>query len=176
MTLGDVSHAFDARAFGAFLILLGALNLIPLPPGASFIAGVPLIFVSSQLAIGRQRLWLPERIRSAKLSPAVLGKVMARIGKPLRRLERMARHRLWPSSDKAVAVAIGWFVLLLAVPVIIPAPLTNVLPGFGIVLIGIALSARDGVWLIAGVIAGILALVALAGVYAAAAFALLQFF
>lgn len=176
MTIEDISTAFGARAFGAFLILFGALNLIPLPPGASFVAGVPLVIVSLQLALGRKRLWLPERIRQLKLSPEVLGKVMARLGPPLRKIERLARHRMWPADDATLASIVGWFALILTVPVLIPAPLSNVLPGVGIALLGIGLTARDGLWIAAGFAAGIVALLALAIIYGAAIVALLRLF
>ncbi|BDA85334.1 ABC transporter permease [Aureimonas sp. SA4125] len=174
-TFGEMSTAFDGRVFGAFLILLGAFNLIPFPPGASLVAGVPLFMVSVQMTAGRRTLWLPARMTSLPISAATLTSVMRRLGPPLRRIERLARHRLWPASDVLLARSVGAFTLLLWIPVILPIPLSNVLPGIGIALLGIGLTARDGVWLTAGFLAGIAALIALTVIYGAAIMAVLRF-
>lgn len=174
-TIDDLSRAFDTRAFGAFFILFGGINLVPLPPGGSFLFGVPLLLFTIQLAIGRHRLWLPGRVRRARISPEILATVMGKIGPHLRKVERLARHRYWPQPEKAVLCAVGWFAFLMAVLVAIPMPLTNMIPGVSIALSGIAISARDGLWLVASVVVGLGSMVLLAGVYGAALAALLHF-
>ncbi len=173
-TIGEMSLAFDTRAFGAFFILFGGLNLIPLPPGASLFFGLPLILFTVQLAVGRHRLWLPERVRHIRISPERLAKVVAKIGPGLRRVERLARHRYWPEPEWVVLSATGWFCFVMAVIVAIPFPLTNMFPGVAIALAGIAISARDGLWLAAAVLLGLAATAFLAGVYGMAVLALLQ--
>ena len=55
MTLGDVVRALGERGFGALILVFAAPNLIPLPPGASFVFGVPLVFITAQLMIARTR-------------------------------------------------------------------------------------------------------------------------
>ncbi|MEF2071451.1 exopolysaccharide biosynthesis protein [Consotaella aegiceratis] len=173
MTVGDLSTAFDGRVFGAFFILFGGFNLIPLPPGASLISGLPLILISLQLALGRRRLWLPERIRRARVSRDLLYRFSTRIGPMLRRLERLARPRFWPAGDVLVASAIGWLALALAVLVSIPMPFTNMFPGVAIALLGMALTARDGIWLAAATIVAAGSILFLAVFYGAALLAVL---
>lgn len=173
-TIGEMSLAFDTRAFGAFFILFGGLNVVPLPPGASLVFGLPLILFTLQLAVGRHRLWLPKRVRRISISPERLSKVMAKIGPGLRRVERLARRRYWPEPEWVVLSATGWFCFIMAVIVAIPFPLTNMFPGIAIALAGVAISARDGLWLAAAVILGVAATAFLAGVYGMAVLALLQ--
>ncbi|WP_102959035.1 exopolysaccharide biosynthesis protein [Mangrovicella endophytica] len=175
ITVGDIANAFDARAFGAFFILFGGMNAIPLPPGASLICGLPLCVVSLQLALGRRHLWLPERVRAMRFSRELLARVMARIGPPLRRAERLARHRYWPAEDKALSMAIGWFALFLSSLVLFPAPLTNMFPGIAVGFLGVALTVRDGLWLGAGVLLGIASIILLAVVYGGALYAFMHF-
>lgn len=175
MTVGDISTAFDARVFGAFFILFGGINAVPLPPGTTLLSGVPLVLVALQLAIGRQRLWLPERFRRLRLSPEMLAKVMKKIGPPLRRAERLARHRYWPDMDRPVVIAVGWFALVLAILVLSPIAGANMFPSIAIALLGVAITARDGFWLAAGVFVGLASIICLVIFYAAAVLALLTF-
>lgn len=175
-TLGELSEAFDARAFGAFFIVFGGVNLIPLPPGTSLLFGVPLLLFTIQLAIGRHRLWLPQRVRRIQLKPETLSMLVVRLGPYLRKVERLARHRYWPEPEWVVLSAIGWFAFVMSLLVAIPFPLTNMFPGVSIALAGVAITARDGLWLIASIVVGIGAALFLVGVYGAALFAFLQLF
>ncbi|MBP0614619.1 exopolysaccharide biosynthesis protein [Jiella mangrovi] len=175
-TINELSQAFDTRAFGAFFILFGGLNLIPLPPPASFFIGLPLMFFTFQLAIGRPRIWLPNAVGRMKLSPDRIAQVMGKIGPMLRRIERLARHRYWMEPERLLLPILGWYSFVMATIVAIPFPLTNLLPGISVALVGVAISTRDGLWLGAALITGIIGIAALVGFYGAAAFAVLQFF
>ncbi|RFC65509.1 exopolysaccharide biosynthesis protein [Fulvimarina endophytica] len=175
-TLEELSLAFDTRAFGAFFILFGGLNLVPLPPGASTIFGMPLILFSLQLAIGRHKVWLPARFRRISLKPETIATLMRKIGPFIRRAERLARHRYWLQPEAMLLSLTGWFCLFLAIIVTIPFPLTNMAPGVAIAIAGIAITARDGLWLIAAAILGIASVLFLVGVYGGAILALLNMF
>ncbi|HYG25368.1 MAG TPA: exopolysaccharide biosynthesis protein, partial [Caulobacteraceae bacterium] len=39
ITLGEVTHHFGPRAFGALLFVLAIPNLLPLPPGSTTVLG-----------------------------------------------------------------------------------------------------------------------------------------
>ncbi len=175
-TIGELSQAFDTRAFGAFFILFGGLNLVPLPPPASFFIGLPLMFFTFQLAIGRPRLWLPNFVGRMKLSPDRIAAVMDKIGPMLRRIERLARHRYWLEPERLLLPILGWYSFIMATIVAIPFPLTNLIPGISVALVGVAISTRDGLWLAAALITGLIGIVVLGGFYGAAVFAVLQFF
>ncbi|MER0239966.1 exopolysaccharide biosynthesis protein [Fulvimarina sp. MAC8] len=175
-TIEELSLAFDTRAFGAFFVLFGSLNLVPLPPGASTVFGLPLVLFTLQLAIGRHKVWLPQRVRKISLKPETLASLMTRIGPFIRRAERLARHRLWPQPEAMVLSLVGWVCLILALIVTIPFPLTNMAPGVAIAIAGIAITARDGLWLIAAAILGVASVLFLVGVYGGAVLALLNMF
>ena len=64
ITLGQIASAMDDRSFGAFLVVFCLPNLVPLPPGATFILGLPLVFIACQMAFSRlDTIWLPKRLR-----------------------------------------------------------------------------------------------------------------
>ena len=173
-TIEELSLAFDTRAFGAFFILFGGLNLVPLPPGASLFFGLPLMLFTIQLAIGRHRLWLPKRVRRMRLSPATLAALMKKVGPPLRWIERLARYRYWPEPERPLLIAVGWFCFVMAALVTIPFPLTNMAPGVAIAIAGVAITARDGLWLVGSAVVGVGSVLFLVGVYGAAVLALMQ--
>nr|WP_245396499.1 exopolysaccharide biosynthesis protein [Jiella sonneratiae] len=175
-TINELSQAFDTRAFGAFFILFGGLNLIPLPPPASFFIGLPLMFFTFQLAIGRPRLWLPDFVGTKRLSPERIAQVMDKIGPMLRKIERLARHRYWLEPERLLLLILGWYSFIMATIVAIPFPLTNLIPGISVALVGVSISTRDGLWLAAALITGLIGLIVLGAFYGAAAFAIFQFF
>jgi hypothetical protein len=63
ISLGVIAEAMADRSFGAFLVVFCLPNLIPLPPGATFILGLPLVFIAFQMAFSRlDTIWLPKRL------------------------------------------------------------------------------------------------------------------
>src|SRR4051794_30925401 len=65
ITLGEIADAMADRSFGAFLVVFCLPNLIPLPPGATFILGLPLVFIAFQMAFSRlDTIWLPKRLHN----------------------------------------------------------------------------------------------------------------
>ena len=52
ISLGALADAIGERSFAALMIIFAAPNLIPMPPGASTVFGVPLLLVAVQLLLG----------------------------------------------------------------------------------------------------------------------------
>ena len=50
--MGEIATALDDRSFGAFLLVFAIPNLIPLPPGATMVLGLAMVFVAWQMVIG----------------------------------------------------------------------------------------------------------------------------
>ena len=94
LSLLELVEAFGERAFGAVLLVISLINMLPLPPGGTTITGAPLLLVAAQLAIGRDTLWLPRRLLDATLARETFAKGVARAGPTLRTAERLTRPRL----------------------------------------------------------------------------------
>lgn len=175
ITLRDLAIAMEDRSFGAFLVVFALPNLIPLPPGATFILGLPLIFVAWQmLASRRTRLWLPQRMGDYAFENQTFFVFVNRISPWLQRAESLIRPRGWFLSSRFCERLVGLLALVLAVVIFLPIPFGNWLPAFALAVIGFAHTERDGLGLVAGALIGIVSLAVAFSVIAAAG-ALLAF-
>ena len=158
VTMASIRDALGGRSFAALLVLFGAFNLIPLPPGASAILGLPLLIVAAQMAFGGKRAWLPRFVAEKSLSAAQFKAIIQRVAPHLARLEQYIRPRYWPFWRRRGDRITGIIALLLSVIVTLPIPLGNWLPAFSITLLGLALTERDGVLFGIGSVVGVAAL------------------
>ncbi|MBP1857230.1 exopolysaccharide biosynthesis protein [Rhizobium herbae] len=175
ITLRDLAVAMEDRSFGAFLVVFALPNLIPLPPGATFILGLPLIFVAWQMfASRRPRIWLPKRMGDYAFENATFFVFVNRISPWLQRAETLIKPRGWFLGSRFVERLIGLLALILAVVIFLPIPFGNWLPAFALAVIGFAHMERDGLGLVAGAMIGMVSL-AVAGAVVLAAGAVLTF-
>ncbi len=158
VTLRDIAEALDERSFGAFLLVFSIPNLIPLPPGATLILGLPLVFIAWQIVAGRNKIWLPERLANYALEKRTLVKIVRRADPWLKWMEAWVRPRNWPLSNPFVERLFGIYTLVLALVVVVPIPFGNWLPAFAIAMIGLAQTERDGNCLAIGSIVGMIAI------------------
>ena len=57
----DILSATGRRAVVALILVFALPNVFPVPPGTSAILGTPLLFLTVQLALGKEP-WLPRAI------------------------------------------------------------------------------------------------------------------
>ena len=171
VSIAHMRNALGNRSFAPLLVLFAAFNLLPLPPGASVVLGIPLIIVSAQMVYGSKQAWLPSFLMRRSLSADQFRRLMDWVIPRLIRLEKLVRPRYWPFWRRQGDRVIGVVALFLAVVVTLPIPLGNWLPALATALLGLALSERDGILLaIAGTV-GILSLTIVAAVIGAASIA-----
>jgi hypothetical protein len=140
----------DNAAESGFGFLVGVLALIAIPFfGLSTPFGLAIALVSSQLAFGRARPWLPERVRKRVLSMAMLDRVLALLTRRLRWLAKSTSRR-WERllTRKLVGLSITMLGLGLALP--LPIPGSNLIFIVPIIVYSIGLLERDGVWIVVG--------------------------
>ena len=159
ISIGDLLAALGDRALGALLFIFAFPNVLPVPPGTSTLLGAPLIFLAAQLMFGRTP-WLPAVVSRRSLQQADFATLVRRVVPWLQRAERLLRPRLSWAALPPMEYALGAICLLLALVLVLPIPLGNMLPALAISLIALAVLERDGLWAIAGlVVAGISAVV-----------------
>jgi hypothetical protein len=164
VAMGDLLETFRERAFGALILIFAAPNAIPIPlPGLSALLGAPLVLLTAQLLIGREKPWLPAFIRNRSFARSEFATVVARIAPWIERGERLVRPRLLALTEPVGERLVGLAALLLALLLFSPLPFGNMLPGLALALIGIGLIERDGVAILAGAIAGIAGLALVSG-------------
>jgi hypothetical protein len=149
-TLGQTLQRFGRRSFGVLLFIFAAPNMLPLPPGSSTFLGAPLVLFTPQLAAGVRTPWLPARLKGQVLDMGQLRAVFARLIPRVAQVERVSTARLTflfgPVGDRLI----GAVCTLLALVLMLPLPLGNLLPATAISLFGLALVQRDGVLALAG--------------------------
>jgi hypothetical protein len=155
VTLADIVAAFDTRGFGFLLLVFALPNCVPTPPGIGALFGLPLGFIACQLMINRHRPWLPNWLLRRDLDRAALMSTIERSRRGIRRFEALFKPRLEGLFDAIPEWLLGAFLLLLAISIIIPFPLTNFVPAIGSAVIGLALIERDGLALLFGFAIGI---------------------
>lgn len=150
ISIGEIVDSFGRRAFGALLFVLAIPNVLPLPPGSSTVLGSPLALLSPQVAVGGRSPWLPRFVRKRGVKAEALRKVFDRVLPTLERIEHWSKPRLHvlfgPIGDRIIGV----ICTLLAVVLILPIPLGNLLPAATIGAFGLALFQRDGVIALVG--------------------------
>ena len=147
ISIADIDEALHGRSFGPFIIAFSIPNLLPFPPGTSTILGLPLLFIGWQMAIGSDEVWMPGVLRRRSISRGRYRRLLSK-GLPwLRRTEAMMRPRRWPFAPGHGGRTLGLALLVLAMLVVVPVPFANWLPAAACFCLGVALTARDGLWL-----------------------------
>lgn len=164
VSVADLLIALSDRALAALLLLFALPNVIPAPPGTSAIIGAPLLFLAAQLALGR-RPWLPRLIAERSMPRGHFHTLVSRAAPWLARAERLMRPRLTVLAKPPAEYAIGAVCLLLALIVFLPIPLGNILPAFAICLFALGILERDGLWVLAGLVAAVTSVVLVWGVF-----------
>ncbi len=164
VTVATVRDALADRSFAALLVFFAAINLLPFPPGSSLILGIPLLIISMQMVLGRRTVWLPRMVLTKSVGQKRFRQITDVLAPRLVWLEQVVRPRYWPFSRKQADRWIGTLAFVLALAVTIPIPFGNWPPAFAIAIVGVALSERDGLVLIAGLCFGLFSLAIIAGV------------
>jgi hypothetical protein len=167
VSIATISDALGDRSFAALLVFFAAINLIPLPPGASALLGLPLLIVSAQMVYGSKRVWLPRVVVNRTISADTFRAVMNRVIPRLIWIEQLIRPRYWPFWRRRGDRVIGIIALVMAISVTLPIPLGNWLPAFSTALLGLALSERDGILFALGSVVGVAAMAVVASVIGA---------
>lgn len=169
ISLGSIAAQLSDRSYGALLILFSGPNLLPLPPGASTVFGIPLILIAAQLLIGQPQVWLPRALRDRAIDRRTFSRIAERLGPTLQRFELLARPRWWLMPRVVADRLVGGLALLMALILVLPIPFGNWLPALSIVMSSVGMSERDGVWLAGGILAAAASVAVVAGVLGAAA-------
>lgn len=163
IALGDLVDILGDRAFGAMLLILSIPNILPVP-GLSTVTGLPMALIGLQMAAGRDRPWLPRRLAATTMDRAAFLRVLARSRPLVARVERHLRPRLPVLADGWVERLLGVAVALLAGVLALPIVFGNQPPAFAIGLIALGLIEKDGAFVLAGLIAGVFAVLLVAAV------------
>jgi hypothetical protein len=162
-TLAWLTNNLHKRSFGIIMLLIA---LVAIAPGLSIIAGLLLMIPAVQMIAGKAAPVFPRRIATRSLPTRHLAAVVQRAIPLLRYLEKVT-HPRWHTPLEATKRLVGAVVVILSTTlVLIPIPLSNVVPASVIALISLAYLEEDGVLLSMALLAAMIVMtVATIGVW-----------
>ena len=162
-TLGWLVGNLRKRSFGMVMLLLA---VVAIAPGASVVAGLLLMIPTFQMMAGRPAPVFPRGIAARPMPTRHLITLVQRALPALRYLEKVI-HPRWPTPFEVTKRLVGAVVLVLStVLVVIPIPLSNIIPALVIALISLAYLEEDGILLtIALLAAAVVLTIVLAAVW-----------
>ncbi|MDG7055068.1 MAG: exopolysaccharide biosynthesis protein [Wolbachia endosymbiont of Menacanthus eurysternus] len=154
VTLFDIKTALQERGFGV-LIIIFSLPLsvpIPVPPGYTTILSIPLILFSLQLLFGFHSPWMPNWLEKKSFQRSTLALVVEKTSPALRKIEKFMKPRMSFIFCGPGEKILAFIMLLCALSIAIPLPLTNFIPAIGTTLISLGIMSKDGLLSILGVL------------------------
>lgn len=154
VTLRRLLDRVGRRAYGPALVVVGLFGIGPTGavPGANLAVSAIVLSLSACLLIGLPRPWIPGPVLELTVPARLLRRHAAEARQIGRRLGRLVRRRLdWLFGPAGIRIA----ALMCAALAAITAPLALIpfgpaLPTSALILIGIAITAGDGLWMVAG--------------------------
>jgi hypothetical protein len=164
ISIRDLIDALGDRALAALMFVFALPNVFPTPPGTSAVLGVPLIFLTAQIAFGR-KLWLPDFICKRTLPFHDFQKLIRRVVPWLERVESLLRPRASCLAYPPMEYVAGLICFILSVILALPIPFGNIPPALAICLIALGILERDGWWVVAGIVTSVVAVGIVLGVF-----------
>jgi hypothetical protein len=152
VTIGWLTSTLHRHSFGIIMLSLGLLATTPV---GSTVPALILAIMAVQLITGRAEPVFPQFVMTRRLPTKQLLWLCDRAIHVLKYLEK-AVHPRWPMTFEMAKRAVGVIVLLLtAVLLLMPVPLSNVAPAAVISLISLAYVEEDGLLLSVALLAAI---------------------
>lgn len=153
-TLHEIMDQLDESAFGAGLFFLALPCCIPFLYGVPQVVSLPMMALAGQMVAGREQPWMPEKFGQRKIDRKGLSQMATGGRKWLGWIETFAKPRLTRITGKKSERVIGFFLCLFSASILVPLPMTNTVPGFGVALASFGLMQKDGLMVIGGMVIG----------------------
>lgn len=153
VSLRALLKAWGDRSYGPLFILLGFFAGTPLAviPGAAAIVGVLISVLAVQMLFGMAHPWLPGWALDRSVKQKNLIEARRKVERPLALLDHLITER-WPWASGEVMRRIAALVVAVLGFVMVPfdaVPMAVAIPAWTVVVFGVAITARDGLAMIA---------------------------
>lgn len=149
IAVGILLYRLRRRSFGGVLLFLALLSLIP---GIAIVAGLVVIVLGVQLALGFKTPKFFGRIYELKLDVDKLTKVMNKIVPAIQKLEIYVKPRWAFLTTAPMTFVIGLLIVVQALLLLVPLPFTGLLPVLSMLAFALGFLERDGVLALAGML------------------------
>lgn len=147
-------EAFEDRAFGPVLTLLGLLALSPFGaiPGIPAVLALVLVLFAGQIVVGRSSPWLPGFVGTISVEEDKISRFQESAKDWMSQIDGILRPRfeIFAGTLARQIAASVTIALALAMIPLEAIPFAVAIPAAGIVLFGIGLTARDGLVMLFG--------------------------
>ncbi len=150
----DLKTALHERGFGLLMVIFSITVALPMPPGLASLPAIPLLIIAIQMLMGLDSPWLPGWIGNRSIKRTTLATIIEKASPYLKKIERLLKPRLSFASSYYGERIVGLFATLFALSIMIPLPLTNMVPSLGILVMSLGLLSKDGITIIIGIIIG----------------------
>ena len=159
--VADLLAALGDHGFGLLVLALAVPNAVPGPmiPGFSVPFAFGIAALGLQIAAGRRTPWLPRRFAQLSMKHERFRSLIDRAEPLLLRIERWLRPRSSLFTDSAGERLVGVALVALSGVLALPVPFGNSPVAFSIIIIALGLLEGDGLALMLGVVAGLVAAV-----------------
>ena len=145
----ELLTAFGERAYGPMILVPSLLLVSPLSaiPGFSSAMGLCILLIAGQLALGRAHPWLPEFVKRRSMPRDRLAGGARILLKVSKFVDAITRPRLGVLTRGFCRRLLALLAVALAavIPVMEVVPMASSMAGAAIAVLGLALTARDGV-------------------------------
>jgi hypothetical protein len=164
---GDLSveeslDEFAGRLFGPLLLLPGLVTVSPLGgiPTVPTMMGVFVILVMGQSLLGFDHPWLPGIIANRNVSEKKFRDSMEKFRPWLEWIDKFTAQRMQGLVRGPMKYVIALVAIAMActMPPLEVVPFACAIPGAAILLLGLAITARDGLLALGGLVASLAAL------------------
>lgn len=155
VSVSDLVQAMDSVGFGLVIMIFAFGIIIPTPPPFPSIISIPLVVFALQMMIGYPAPKLPKKFSNLTVKRSVLAMLVNKSSPYIRKVERILRPRLLFMTSNIADKIVGFFVLLFSSFILLPIPLSNFIPGLGILIISFGLLGKDGLVIILGIVVGL---------------------
>ena len=151
----DLVDAMDSVGFGLAIMVFAFGIIIPLPPPFPSIISIPLVLFAAQIMAGYSSPKLPKRFANLSVKRSVLATLIQRSASYIRKVEKILKPRLSFMFYPGVERLVGFFIFIFSAFVLLPMPLSNFIPGLGVLIISFGMLGKDGLVVIFGIITGL---------------------
>ena len=149
VSVGELMQAFQRRGFGVYILLPAIIGVSPLGgiPALPSAMAVLVILFSVQVLAGRDRFWVPARLREASVSSERIEAVARKVTPVARLIDKYFGNRL-KILTRDIAIRIVAAVCILLSAFVFPLeliPFAVAVPMSAVLLFGLAIVLHDGV-------------------------------
>lgn len=152
VSVRDMLNAVGRRSYGPILLLLGFIAVSPLTiiPGTSWLTALLTLLIAGQILLGRKYPWVPGKVLALDFPRSALLKGIDVAEPYVSKVDWFLKPRLIFLTEPPFAFLVA-LICVGAALVTFPlglVPFGPFLPGLTVLLFGLGLTARDGIFLL----------------------------